>query len=69
MRFLEIDGEVAIKRLGERCRLIRSAGQDSFRDHRIENVIHANSDRTQEVEVEFGVVKYLDDRFIRKKLS
>src|SRR6478609_3322887 len=69
MRLFEIDGEVTIECFGERCRLIGSACENSLREHRVEDIVHADSDSAQEIEIELRVVKDLDDGFIDKNLG
>src|SRR3982751_3939140 len=69
MRFFEVDGEVAIKSFGQRCRLISSAGEHLFGDHRVKNISNLMAVSSQKLKIEFRVVKDLYDALIGKKLS
>lgn len=68
LRFVQIDGEIAVKRIGQRSGLVRTAGQHLFGDHRIEDVVDRVAGGREKIEVKAGVVKYLDDAFIRKNV-
>jgi len=60
LRFVQIDGEIAVKRFGERGGLVRTAGQHFFGDHRVEDVANPKPGGGEKVEVKAGIVEYLD---------
>jgi hypothetical protein len=69
LRFIKIDGEVAIESFGKRGGLVRTAGQDLLGDHRVEDVLNAVAGCVQEFEIELSVVKDLYDAFVGENVG
>src|SRR5215203_991656 len=68
MRFFEVYRKVSIERFGERRRLVRAACQNALRDHRVKDVSNLDAHSVEKVEIEFGVVKDLDYRWVRQNI-